>query len=715
MAAVAKAGAGAGGTVPAAPLRAGASPDAGRGLGRLLQQKDILLPLAVVAVVAMMIVPLPSGLLDLLLIINLSTALVILLVSMYTDEPLSFSVFPSLLLITTLFRLALNISASRLILLHGSAGHVIEAFGSFVVGGSYVVGIVVFVILVVIQFVVITNGAGRVAEVAARFTLDAMPGKQMSIDADLNAGIIPEAEARRRRAEIEREADFYGAMDGASKFVRGDAIAGIVIILVNVVGGFIIGVAQNGMDWVQALQTYTLLTVGDGLVSQLPALMISTATGIIVTRAASESSLGADTIRQITANPRALAIVSAALLALALVPGLPKLPFLIISGIAAVAAFGAARAGRRAALAAAEGAAQAMAQEATPAGPEAVVPLLQVEPMEMEIGYGLIPLVDLQEAGNLLDRITRIRRQIALDLGIILPSVRVRDNLQLAPNQYVIKLRGVEVARGELMVNHYLAMNAGLADESIEGIPTTEPAFGLPALWITAAQKERAELLGYTVVDPPSVLSTHLTEVIRANAASILTRQDVQTLINNVKNDHPAVVEELIPGLLTLGDVQKVLQNLLRERITIRDLVTILEALADHARQTREPEALTEFVRQALARAISQQYKGLDGLIHVITLSPRAEQQLTEALRQTEQGTVVAMEPARAQQLLQRLAAEMEKLAGQGHPPVLLCPARLRGAIRRLTERMLPNLVVLSFSEIAPGVDVQADGMVVIE
>ena len=686
--------------------------------GRLLQQRDILLPIGVVAVVAMMIVPLPTPFLDLLLVVNLSAGLMILLMSMYTTEPLGFSVFPTLLLITTLFRLALNISASRLILLNGFAGNVIESFGNFVVGGSYVVGIVVFLILVVIQFVVITSGAGRVAEVAARFTLDAMPGKQMSIDADLNAGLIAESEAKRRRRHIEREADFYGAMDGASKFVKGDAIAGIVIILVNIIGGFVIGVLQHGLSLDKALATYTLLTVGDGLVSQIPALMISTATGIIVTRAATEDSLGGDTFRQFASSPRALVIVAALLFGFALVPGLPKFPFLIIAAIVSAGAFGAIRSKRResAALAITGGPnGEASATEVTPTGPEAVTPLLQLDPMELEIGYGLIPLVDPQEAGNLLDRITRIRRQMALDLGIILPTVRVRDNLQLAPNHYVVKLRGVEVARGELMINHYLAMNAGMADETIDGIQTTEPAFGLPALWITSAQKERAELLGYTVVDPPSVLTTHLTEVIKANSANIISRQDVQTLVNNLKAEHSAVVDELIPSVLSLGEVQKVLQNLLRERITIRDLVTILETLADHAKQTRDADALTEYVRQALSRAISAQYRGMDGYVHVITLSPRVEQQLTEALKQTDQGTMIAMEPSRVQRFLERVAAEMEKVAGMGHPPVLLSSARLRLAVRRITERVLPNLVVLSFSEIAPGVDVQAEGMVVVE
>ncbi|MGH2356282.1 MAG: flagellar biosynthesis protein FlhA [Chloroflexota bacterium] len=703
--------------VVASTTQAGAGPTGPMGLGRLLAQRDILLPMAVVAIVAMMIVPLPPFLLDLLLIVNISMALMILLISMYTEEPLSFSVFPTLLLITTLFRLALNISVSRLVLLQGYAGHVIEAFGNFVVGGSYVVGIVVFVILVVIQFVVITAGAARVAEVGARFTLDAMPGKQMSIDADLNAGIITDVAAKARRREIEREADFYGAMDGASKFIKGDAVAGILIIFVNIIGGVVTGVLQRGQDVMEALQTYTLLTVGDGLVSQIPALMISTATGIIVTRAASDSNLGTDTFRQLSANPRAMAIVSAVLVGLALVPGLPKLPFLAIGAIAGAGAYAAHRARPAATeVEPAEGAgAEGAAAEVLPTSPEAVKPLLQVDPMEVELGYGLIPLADQQEPGNLLDRITRIRRQMALDLGVILPTVRVRDNLQHAPNEYVVKLRGVEVARGELMLNQYLAMNAGLADESIDGTPTTEPAFGLPALWIAAAQKERAELLGYTVVDAPSVLTTHLTEVIKTNAAGILSRQDVQTLVNHLKTDYAAVVDELVPGVMTLGEVQKVLQNLLKEQISIRDLVTILEALADHARQTRDPDVLTEHVRQRLARAISFQYRAADGLIHVVTLSPRVEQQLAESMTQTEQGLLAALEPARAQHLLQRLATEMEKVAALGHPPVLLCSARVRLGVRRLTERALPNLAILSFSEVAPGIDVQAEGMVVLE
>lgn len=676
-------------------------------MSRLLQQRDIILPLAVVAVVGMMIVPLPTPLLDLLLVLNLSLALTILLISMYTHQPLSFSVFPSLLLVTTLFRLALNISSTRLILLQANAGSVIDAFGSFVVGGSFIVGIVVFLILVIIQYLVITNGAGRVAEVAARFTLDAMPGKQMSIDADLNAGLVTETEARKRREEIEREADFYGAMDGAAKFVRGDAIASIIIIIINILGGLAIGVFQGGMAVVEAAQTYTLLTVGDGLVAQIPALMISTATGIIVTRAASQSNLGEETATQVTSNPRAMGLVAVVLFALGIVPGLPFLPFFLLSGAVGAMAYFSTR--RDQALD------PEIVEEAEPealTGPEAVAPLLTVDPMELEIGYGLIPLVDMAEAGNLLDRITQIRRKVALELGLILPVVRVRDNLQLGPNQYVIRLRGVEVAQGELMVHHFLAINAGLGEEPIEGIETTEPAFGLPAQWITTAQKEHAELLGYTAVDPPTVLTTHLQEVINSHASELLSRQDVQQLMDNLKQEHPAVVEELVPNNLTLGEVQKVLQNLLSERISIRDLVTILEALADHCRSTRDPDILTEHVRQALSRSISSQYRGPDGVLHAITLSPEVEQMLTNSLHQTEQGTLIALEPASAQLFLESLAGEIETMAQAGYGTLLICSSRIRLAVRRLTDRVLPNLVILAFNEIASGVEVQSEALV---
>ncbi|MBV9120668.1 MAG: flagellar biosynthesis protein FlhA, partial [Chloroflexi bacterium] len=648
------------------------------GFGRILRQSDIILAIGVVAIVVMLILPLPTLLLDVLITIDISSAVLILLLTLYTVEPLQLSVFPSLLLIVTLFRLALNVSASRLILLHANAGEVISAFGNFVVGGNYIVGIIIFLILIVIQFVVITSGAQRVAEVAARFTLDAMPGKQMAIDADLNAGLINEAEARKRRSDIQRQADFYGAMDGASKFVRGDAIAQIVIILVNILGGFAVGVFQQGMQFQEALQTFTLLTVGDGLVAEIPALLVSTATGIIVTRAAAESNMGEELARQILSKPRTMFMVGALILAFGLVPGLPKIPFFAI-GLGFLAMGFVVQRSQRAE------ASRALAQASTsgaekvgpdgqpaPTGPESVMNLLQVDPMELEIGYGLIPLVDVQEGGNLLNRITLIRRQTALELGIVIPTIRIRDNLQLPPNTYVIRLRGAEIARGELIMNYFLAMSAGVATERIEGIPTTDPAFGLPAIWITAAQKERAEMLGYTVVDAASVLTTHLTEVIKSHAPDILSRQDVQTLLNHVKTDFSAVVEELTPTLMGIGEIQTVLRNLLRERLSIRDMVTILETLANNAKTNKDTDFLTEQVRKALARSISNQYKEADGSVHVITLSPQCEQTVTNALYQTDQGLMISLDPLMVQKLMGRLNTEMERIAADGFQPILL-------------------------------------------
>lgn len=673
-------------------------------LGNLMRYSDIVLAFAVVSVVAMMIIPLPTAALDILIIINMTTALVVLLVSMYIREPLEFSVFPSLLLILTLFRLGLNISASRLILLQGDAGRVIDAFGNFVVGGNYVVGIVVFLVLVVIQFVVITNGAGRVAEVAARFTLDAMPGKQMSIDADLNAGLITEKEARARRKAIEQEADFYGAMDGASKFVKGDAIAGIVIILINIFGGLIIGIVQRGIDIMQALQTYTLLTVGDGLVSQIPALLISTATGIIVTRAASESNLGRDMAGQILANPRALAIVAALLVALGLVPGLPKVPFFLIAVALGLASFLLSRRVSSSPEAAAP-------KQAIPEK-ENLLSLVRVDPMEMEIGYGLVPLVDVEQGGMLLNRISLVRRQLATELGIVMPMIRVHDNLQLDPNVYVIKIRGVEMARGSVMPDRYLAMASGGTTHQIEGIPAKEPVFGLPALWISGNQRDRAEVAGYTVVDASAVITTHLTEVIRSNAHLILGKQEVANLLNHMKQEYPAVVEDLIPELLSLTDVQRVLQNLLRERVPIRDLVTILETLATYARATKDTDLLTEYVRHALSRSITTQYRDASGNIYVFTLSPDLEQKLMSAIQVTENGVMVVLEPSLAESFLQAVAAEMERMAASGYQPVLLVGPRLRLALRRMLERFLTNLVVLSPPEIEPRTRIQNMGVV---
>lgn len=677
-------------------------------LRRLFTYSDVIVSGAAILIVLMMIVPMPTVLLDALLALNISIAITVLLVTMYTQEALQFSVFPSLLLVLTLFRLALNISATRAILLNGYAGHVIDAFGNFVVGGNYAVGFVVFLILVIIQFVVITNGAGRVAEVAARFTLDAMPGKQMSIDSDLNAGLITEQEARERRQKVAREADFYGAMDGASKFVRGDAIAAIVIMLVNVIGGFIVGMGQQGLGIMEALQRYTLLTVGEGLVAQIPALLISTATGIIVTRAAAASALGQDAVSQLLAQPRVLNIVAGALAVLGLLPGLPKIPFFLL----AVGAFTMARLLQQN-LRAQEVAQQQ--QKVAQRPPENINELLAVDRMGLEIGYALIPLVDVQQNGDLLERVTLMRRQIALDLGIIVPPIRIRDNMQLPPNAYSIKLKGVEIARGEVMPRHYLAMNPGNVRETIEGIPTKEPAFGLPALWIEENVRRRAEAAGYTVVDATSVVITHLQEVIKANAADILTRQDVQALVDTLRQTQSAVVDELIPNLLSLGEVQKVLSNLLRERVPIRDLGTILEALADGARVTKDTDQLTELARRALARLLCQRYRSSNGSIYVTTLDPNVEQTLLEALQPTEQGTFVALEPSLAQRILDRLKEQVERMVAIGYTPIVLCSPKVRAWFRKLTERTFPNLIVLSFSEIVAGVNVEAVGTVTME
>lgn len=680
-------------------------------LRRIFSQSDIILALAVVAIVGMMIIPMPPLMLDTLLALNIGLAVTIMMVSLYMERPLDFSVFPSLLLILTLFRLGLNISSTRLILLDGHAGKVIETFGNFVVGGNYVVGIIVFVILMVIQFVVITNGAGRVAEVAARFTLDAMPGKQMSIDADLNAGLITEDDARQRRREIEQEADFYGAMDGASKFVKGDAIAGIVIVIINILGGFTIGAVQGGLTLSESLATYTLLTVGDGLVSQIPALLVSTATGIIVTRTTTEDNMGNDVASQIVSTPRALGMVSGLMGFMTFIPGLPKIPFIMMSAGVGVAAYFLYRDGQQAEI---EAVAQAEEEQkpTPPSESEVITDLLQVDSLEIEIGYGLIPLIDSGPNSGLLNRITMIRRQVAMDLGFILPKIRIRDNLQLQPNMYSIKLRGEEIAQGNLMANHYLAMVSGPVAQEIDGVATVEPAFGLPAVWVDDGQKERAEMLGYTVVDPASVLTTHLTEVVKHHAPEILTRQDVKDLLATLKERYPSLVEDLVPNVISLSTVQEVLRNLLRERVSIRDMVTVLETIGSLAQATKDPDLLSEAVRRALNRTISNQHRSHDGVVHVVTLSPRVEQMLGEAMGDPSHGLSLNLDPRRAQRLLEAAAAEMEGLAQKGHTPIIICSAPVRLAFKRLTERALPNLVVLSYSEIAAGVDVHSDGMV---
>ncbi|MCS7234212.1 MAG: flagellar biosynthesis protein FlhA [Synergistetes bacterium] len=674
-----------------------------------LKHSDVLVAIALVMAVILMIIPVPTTLLDFLLAFNITFAILILLATFYIKRPLEFSVFPSLLLFTTLFRLGLNVSTTRWILLQGYAGRIILAFGQFVVGGNYIVGAVIFLILFIIQFIVITRGAERVAEVAARFTLDAMPGKQMSIDADLNAGLIDEKEARRRREEIQREADFYGAMDGASKFVKGDAIAGVFITLVNIIGGLIIGVLQRGLPLGEALQTYTLLTVGDGLVAQIPALVISTATAVIVSRAAAEHDLGVELLRQITYHPRPL-IIGASILALfGAIPGLPTLPFWVLALIVGSMAYVMRRAARMEKIKKIEE--EKRKEEEEVRKPESVLSLLQVDPMEIEIGYSLIPLVDPKQGGDLLDRITMIRRQIALELGLVVPPIRIRDNMQLKPNEYVIKIRGVEVGRGELIVDYYLAMNPGTAKERIEGIETKEPAFGLPALWISPEQRERAEWLGYTVVDPPAVLATHLTEIIKRHAAELLTRQEVQNLIDLVKGQHPALIEELNRAM-SLGDIQKVLQGLLRERVPIRDLVTIFETLADYGRLIKDIDYLIEYVRQALSRQISKMYQTSEGFIPVVTLSPELEEQIRGSIQKTETGVSLTMDPRRVRGIVEKIAVEVEKLASLGYHPVLICHPSVRPYLRKILEGVLPQVAVISYNEVAPGVEVRSMGMV---
>ncbi|QDR80508.1 flagellar biosynthesis protein FlhA [Sporomusa termitida] len=675
----------------------------------LEKYSDIMVSVAIITIVVMMIIPLPTLLLDLLLTLNITLALIIVMVAIYNVEPLEFSVFPSLLLITTLFRLALNVSSTRLILLDGHAGEVIAAFGNFVVGGNPVVGFIVFVILIIIQFIVITKGAERVAEVAARFTLDAMPGKQMSIDADLNAGLISDKEARDRRKNIQREADFYGAMDGASKFVKGDAIAAIIIIIINIVGGFIIGMVQRDMDVLHALQTYTLLTVGEGLVNQIPALLISTATGIVVTRAASEANLGKDLTRQIINNPRVFFIAAGVLGLLGIIPGLPGIPFFALSLITGSIGYALIRTQQTEVQK--EISQQEAKEKEEVRKPENIISLLQVDPMELEIGYSLIPLVDVSQGGDLLDRVVMIRRQCALELGLIVPTIRIRDNIQLKPNIYVIKLKGIEIARGELMLDHFLAMDSGAAFEPVPGIETVEPAFGLPALWIQEAYREQAELAGYTVVDPVSVLATHLTEIIKSYAAEILGRQEVQTLIESVKQNNTAVVEELTPNLLSLGEIQKVLANLLREKVSIRDLVTIFETLADYAQLSKDTEMLTEYVRHGLARQISKQYVN-NNVLTCLTVDPQLENMIINSVQRTEQGSYVALEPQTTQALITALTNELPKLTNMGYQPVVLTSPGARLYLRKLTERVAPNLTILSYAELNAKIEVQALGMV---
>ncbi|TLS36647.1 flagellar biosynthesis protein FlhA [Pseudalkalibacillus caeni] len=672
--------------------------------------KDFSVLVSVIMIVVMMVIPFPPLLLDFLIMLNISLAITIILVAMNTKEALQFSIFPSLLLLTTLFRLGLNVSTTRSILTNKTGGEVIETFGSFVVGGSVVIGFLVFLILVIIQFIVITKGSERVAEVAARFTLDAMPGKQMSIDADLNAGMISDKDARERRRKIEQEADFYGAMDGASKFVKGDAIAGIVITVINIIGGLIIGIVVHKMPVGEAASTFTLLSIGDGLVSQIPALLISTATGIVVTRAASDGNLGTDITGQIFAYPKLLYIVAAVVGLIGVATPISPMLTFPIAGIIAFAGYQMQRNLEQAEEHAETAAGEEEAEELK--SPESVTGLLTIDPIEFEFGYGLIPLADKNQGGDLLDRVIMIRRQLAIELGIVVPVIRIRDNIQLQPDEYVIKIKGNRVAGGEIHLDQYMAMSAGIEDETIRGIETIEPAFGLPALWVNEEMKDRAELSGYTIVDPPSVVSTHLTEVIKNHAHELLTRQEVKSLIDNIKETAPAVVEELIPNLMTLGEVQKVLMRLLKEKVSIRNLGVILETLADYSPKAKDPDLLAEYARQALSRQITSQYINPGESLKVLTAGASVEKLMAESIQHTEHGNYLSLDPETSQKIYQMVLDQVNRLQQSGIQPVLLTSPAIRMYLRQFLERYMPDLPVLSYNELEPDVEVQSVGVV---
>ncbi len=677
-----------------------------------MKLSDAIVPIIVVFIIISIIVPMPLPMVDFALAINIALALLILLIAMFLKRPLDFSVFPSLLLIVTIFRLALNITTTRYILSEGEAGQVIEAFGKFAIKGDAIVGFIVFLIIIIVQFLVITKGSERVSEVAARFTLDAMPGKQMAIDADLNAGLITESEAREKRKNIQGEADFYGSMDGASKFVKGDAIAGIIITIINILAGFGIGSIRFDLDIAQALQKYTLLTVGDGLVSQIPALMISTATGIVVTRAASDSDLGTDVIKQLFNQPMVMFIVSGVLFLLGLTP-LPTLPFVILSvGFLYLGYLF--RSEIRKAVEESEGAVEEDYQKDESdkiKSPENILPLLEIDPIELEFGYGVIPLADPNQGGDLFDRLVMIRRQIALELGIVVPMIRLRDNIQLESNEYIIKINGNLVANGSIMFDHFLAMNPGTVEGEIEGIDTVEPAFGLPAKWVSSDNRENAEILGYTVVDPSSMISTHLTEIIKKYSFELLGRQETKSLIDNVSEMNPTVVGELIPNILGIGDIQKVLKNLLRERISIRNLVKILETLADYGNQTADVNVLTEYVRQGLSRQISEIYFP-NKAGKIITFKQEMENMLMESIEQTSGMGYLSIDPMTSQKIINSIASELRSLVSIGEEPILVTAPIVRFYIKQLTEQSLPDLIVLSYNEIENDINLESVGMV---
>ena len=674
-----------------------------------MKKADIGVALYILVAFIMLIVPVPPSLLDVLLAINISIAFTIMFGCMFTKEVLDMSYFPTLLLFTTIFRIALNMSSTKLILGRGYAGNVVETFGAFVGGGNLVIGIIVFIMLIMIQFMVINKGSERVAEVTARFTLDAMPGKQMAIDADLNTGAITDAQAKERREKIQQESSFFGSMDGAVKYVKGDAVAGLLITVVNIVGGIILGMTNDGLELTDALSKYAILTIGDGLVSQIPSLLISLSTGILVTKGSKDSDFGSTMIRQLFGIPKVLYLVGATLCALGILTTLNTILFLglglafIVCGRSIAGTIETARIEEE--VDSEEVAAEEIRQPN-------VTSLLQVDPIELEFGYGIIPLADVNQGGDLLDRVVMIRRQIALELGTVVPIIRLRDNIQLNPNQYIIKIKGIQVSEGEILFDHYMAMNPGFVEEEITGIPTFEPSFHLPATWITEGQRERAESLGYAVVDPPSIIATHLTEIIRQYIAELLTRQDVQNLVNNLKETNPSLVEELTPKLLGLGEIQKVLQNLLREGISIRDLLSIFETLADYAATTRDTDILTEYVRQSLKRAISSRFFPANETTSVATLDPKIEQEIMASVKQTEQGAYLNLDPEKTKGIMASVGNEVQKLENLGKNPIVITSPIVRIYFKRLTEDYYKDLIVVSYNEIESNVELQSVGMV---
>lgn len=675
-----------------------------------MKKADIGVALYILAAFAMMIISVPSWLLDILLAINMSVAFTVLFGCMFSKEVLDMSYFPTILLFTTIFRISLNISSTRLILTTGDPGNVVATFGGYVGGGDLIVGAIVFIILILIQFMVINKGSERVAEVTARFTLDAMPGKQMAIDADLNTGAITDAEAKVRRDKIQQEASFFGSMDGAVKYVKGDAVAGLIITVVNIVGGIAMGVLRQGMDMGAALDKYAILTIGDGLVSQIPSLLISLSTGILVTKGSKDADFGTVLVGQLFGIPKVLYLVGGTLMILGLVTPLNTILFVGLGVVFVIVGRTMAGTIETANIEAEVDMDEVAADEIRQ--PENVTSLLQVDPIELEFGYGIIPLADANQGGDLLDRVVMIRRQIALELGTVVPIIRLRDNIQLNPNQYIIKIKGIQVSEGEILFDHYMAMNPGFVEDEITGIPTFEPSFHLPAIWITESQRERAESLGYTVVDPPSIIATHLTEIIRQHIDELLTRQDVQQLVTNLKESNPSLIDELTPKLLGLGEIQKVLQNLLKEGISIRDLLTIFETLADYAPTTRDTDILTEYVRQSLKRAISSKYFGGNDTTSVVTLDPKIEQEIMGSVKQTEQGAYLNLDPERTKAIMSSVGGEVQKLENLGKNPIIITSPIVRMYFKRLTEDYFKDLIVVSYNEIESNVELQSVGMV---